>query len=204
MTDVKPPIDFWFDFSSPYGYLLSEKIDALAAQYGRKVRWHPILLGIIFKATRSAPLTLQNAAKATYSLHDFSRSARFMGIPYKHPSQFPLATQAAARTYYFLHGQDCGLARQFAHATFHALYVDDRDISSPDTVVDIAEKLGVDRTALAAALQSPELKERLKDEVDSAMTLGVFGSPYVLIDGEAFFGADRLPHIEHWLKTGGF
>ena len=59
------PIDFYFDFSSPYGYLMAEKIDALAAQYGRQVKWHPILLGIVFKATGSAPLTLQNPAKAS-------------------------------------------------------------------------------------------------------------------------------------------
>ena len=204
MTGSKAPIDFWFDFSSPYSYLLSEKIDAVAARYGRQVRWHPILLGIVFKATGSAPLTLQNPAKAGYSLVDFQRSARYMGVPYTHPSQFPLATQAAARAYYWLHGQDCALARQFAHAAFRALYVDDRDISSPDTVLDIAETLGVDRAALAAALQSPEMKERLKAEVDNALQLGVFGAPYVLIDGEAFFGADRLPQIEHWLQTGGF
>lgn len=198
------PIDFYFDFSSPYGYLLSERIDELAARHDRKVHWHPILLGIIFKATGSAPLTLQNPAKAAYSLADFERSARFMGIPYRHPSQFPLATQAAARCYYWLHGQDCGLARRFAHAVFRALYIDDRDISAPDTVLDIAAGLGVDRALLAAALQSPELKARLKDEVDQAMQVGVFGSPYVIIDGEGFFGADRLPQIEKWLATGGF
>lgn len=197
-------IDFYFDFSSPYGYLLSERIDELAARHDRKVHWHPILLGIIFKATGSAPLTLQNPAKAAYSLADFERSARFMGIPYRHPSQFPLATQAAARSYYWLHGQDCALARRFAHAVFRALYVDDRDISSPDTVLDIAAGLGVDRAQLAAALQSPELKARLKDEVDQAMQVGVFGSPYVIIDGEGFFGADRLPQIEKWLASGGF
>lgn len=198
------PIDFYFDFSSPYGYLLSERIDELAARHDRKVHWHPILLGIIFKATGSAPLTLQNPAKAAYSLADFERSARFMGIPYRHPSQFPLATQAAARSYYWLHGQDCALARRFAHAVFRALYVDDRDISSPDTVLDIAAGLGVDRAQLATALQSPELKARLKDEVDQAMQVGVFGSPYVIIDGEGFFGADRLPQIEKWLASGGF
>lgn len=198
------PIDFYFDFSSPYGYLLSERIDELAARFERKVRWHPILLGVIFKATGSAPLTLQNPAKAAYSLADFERSARFMGIPYRHPSRFPLATQAAARSYYWLHGQDCALARRFAHAAFRALYIDDRDISSPDTVLDIAAGLGVDRAQLAAALQSPELKARLKDEVEQAMQLGVFGSPYVIIDGEAFFGADRLPQIEKWLASGGF
>ncbi|HXE39266.1 MAG TPA: 2-hydroxychromene-2-carboxylate isomerase [Azonexus sp.] len=198
------PIDFYFDFSSPYGYLLSERIDELAARYERKVHWHPILLGIVFKATGSAPLTLQNPAKAAYSLADFERSARFMGIPYRHPSRFPLATQAAARSYYWLHGEDCALARRFAHAAFRALYIDDRDLSAPETVLDIAAGLGVDRAQLAAALQSPELKARLKDEVDQAMQVGVFGSPYVIIDGEGFFGADRLPQIEKWLASGGF
>jgi len=204
MTDSAPPLDFYFDFSSPYGYLMSEKIDAIAARHGRKVHWHPILLGIIFKATGSAPLTLQNPAKAAYSIHDFERSARFMGIPYRHPSRFPLATQNAARAYYWLHGQDCALARQFAHAVYRALFVDDQDISAPETVIEIAEKMGVDRSNLENALQSPEIKARLKDEVDNALKIGVFGSPYVLIDGEAFFGADRLPQIEKWLETGAF
>ncbi len=204
MPDTLPPIDFWFDFSSPYGYLMSEKIDALAAQYGRKVRWHPILLGIVFKATGSAPLTLQNPAKAEYSLRDFARSARFMGIPYRQPDKFPLATQNAARAYYWLHGQDCALARQFAHAAFRALFVENRDISAPETVLEIATNLGVDHAALEAGLQSPEIKARLKEEVDNALKIGVFGSPHVLIDGEAFFGADRLPQIERWLESGGF
>ena len=202
--DDKAPIDFWFDFSSPYAYLLSERIDDLAARFGRKVRWHPILLGIIFKANGSAPLTLQHAPKATYSMRDFDRSARFMGIPYRHPDKFPLATQNAARAYYWLHGRDCALARRFAHAVFRALFVDNRDVSEPDTVLAIAAGLGVDRDELAAAIQSPEIKERLKQEVDTALSIGVFGAPYVVIDGEPFFGADRLPQIERWLETGGF
>ena len=197
-------IDFYFDFSSPYGYLMAEKIDTLAAQYGRQVKWHPILLGIVFKATGSAPLTLQNPAKASYSLLDFARSARFMGLPYHHPSNFPLATQVAARTYYWLDGQDCGLARQFALAAYRALFVEDRDISAPETVFEIASKLGVHRSTLENALQTPEIKACLKDEVDGAIAAGVFGSPHVIIDGEPFFGADRLPQIEQWLKTGGF
>lgn len=201
---MSAPIDFYFDFSSPYGYLLSEKIDALAAKYGRQVRWHPILLGVIFKATGSAPLTLQNPAKAAYSLLDFERSARFMGIPYRQPSKFPLATQNAARAYYWLDDEDCALARRFAHAVFRALYVDDRDISAPETVLEIAANLGVDRSLLETALQSPAIKARLKDEVDQAMQAGVFGSPYVVIDDQVFFGADRLPQIEKWLESGGF
>jgi len=201
---VSDPIDFWFDFSSPYGYLMSEHIDEVATRFGRKVRWHPILLGVVFKATGSAPLTLQNPAKAAYSLLDFARSARFMGIPYRHPTRFPLATQNAARAYYWLHGEDCAMARRFAHAAFRALYVNDRDIAAPDVVLEIAAGLGVDRSRLETALQRQEIKDRLKAEVDNALAIGVFGSPHVMIDGEPFFGADRLPQIEKWLETGGF
>jgi 2-hydroxychromene-2-carboxylate isomerase len=204
MPESTSPLDFYFDFSSPYSYLLSEKIDQLAARFGRQVRWHPILLGIVFKANGSAPLTLQSPPKAAYSLHDFARSARFMGIPYRHPTQFPLATQNAARAYYWLHSQDCGLARRFAHAVFRALFVDNRDVSTPETVLEIGAKIGVDRNSLETALQSPEMKERLKQEVDAALALGVFGAPYVVVDGEPFFGADRLPQIEQWLASGGF
>jgi len=205
MTDSdKSPIDFWFDFSSPYGYLMSEKIDAVAAKYGRKVRWHPVLLGVIFQATGSRPPADGVTSKGKYMLHDFYRSARHLGISYNPPSRFPLPTQNAARAYYWLHGQDCALARQFAHAVYRGFFVNDLDISSPDTVLDIAAGLGIDREQLAIALKAPEIKARLKDECDQALAAGVFGSPHVIIDGEAFFGADRLPQIEHWLETGGF
>lgn len=203
MTDPAA-IDFWFDFSSPYGYLMSEKIDAVAAKHGRKVRWHPILLGVIFQSTGSRPPAEGDSAKARYIARDFVRSARFMDVPYQHPSRFPLPTQNAARAYYWLHGEDCALARRFAHSVYRAFFVENRDISSPEVVLEIAAETGVDRERLATALQTPEIKARLKDECDQALAAGVFGSPHVIIDGEAFFGADRLPQIEHWLATGGF
>lgn len=203
MSDAAP-IDFWFDFSSPYSYLLSEKIDDLAARYGRKVRWHPILFGVIFKATGSAPLTLQYAPKAAYSVLDFQRSARFMGVPYNQPDVFPLATQNAARAYYWLHGQDCALARRFAHAVFRGIFVENRNVSEAAPLAAVALSVCVDPEAMAAAIQDPVIKDRLKTEVDNAIAQGVFGGPYVVIDGEPFFGADRLPQIEKWLQEGRF
>lgn len=201
---MSDPIDFYFDFSSPYGYLLSEKIDELAVRHGRQVRWHPILLGVIFQSTGARPPVDGSSSKSRYMLHDFHRSARHLGVPYNPPSRFPLPTQNAARTYYWLHTQDCALARAFAHAIYRAFFFDDRDISTPETVLDVAAKLGVDREQLNAALQTPVIKARLKDACDHALAAGVFGSPHVIIDGEAFFGADRLPQIEHWLASGGF
>lgn len=197
------PIEFHFDFSSPYAYLASEKIDPLAAKYGRAVQWRPMLLGVVFQKLGTAPL-VQLPMKGEYSIRDFARSARYLGVPFSYPSKFPLPTQHAARAYYWLQEQDAGLAREFAHAVFRALFVADRDISDPGVVLEIAAGFAVDRDILAQAVNSPAVKARLKAETEAAIAKGMFGSPYIIVDGEAFWGADRLPQIEQWLATGGF
>ncbi|NVN88918.1 MAG: 2-hydroxychromene-2-carboxylate isomerase [Rhodopseudomonas sp.] len=197
------PIEFWFDFTSPYSYLIAEKIDDLGARHGRKVKWHPILLGALFKTTGTVPL-IPVPLKGEYSVRDFARSARFLNIAYRQPTKFPLATIAAARAYYWLHDRDCAMARAYAKATFRAYFLDDRDISDAAVVVDLAKAAGANGEELAAALGAQELKDRLKKECEAAIATGMFGAPYVIIDGEPFWGADRLPQIEKWLETGGF
>jgi len=89
-------IDFYFDFSSPYGYLASTRIEAIAERYGRAVNWHPILLGAIFKVSGQAPL-VSYPLKGAYALHDFERAAREHKTPYTQPDPFPVSTVAAAR-----------------------------------------------------------------------------------------------------------
>jgi 2-hydroxychromene-2-carboxylate isomerase len=147
-------IEFYFDFSSPYGYLASEKIDDLAAGYGRKVRWRPILLGVVFKQTGGAPLTTL-PLKGEYSLHDFSRSARFMGVPYTHPQAFPLATQHAARTFYWLARAGRRDGAGFRPRVFRALYRDGRNVSELDVVLELAARHGIDRARLAGSAPEP-------------------------------------------------
>jgi 2-hydroxychromene-2-carboxylate isomerase len=120
------------------------------------------------------------------------------------PETFPLATQHAARAYYWLHDQDCETARAFVHRVFRALYRDGRDISDLDVVLELAARQGADRDTLLEALTGQALKDRLKGECEAALAKGVFGSPYIIVDGEPFFGADRLPQIERWLASGGF
>ena len=200
---MSDPIDFHFDFSSPYGYLMSERIDALAARFERKVRWKPMLLGVVYKEIGSQPLPAI-PMKGPYSLHDIQRSARHMGIPLEIPDPFPVATQHAARLYYWLHGQDCPLARRFAHEVFRAYFVEEQDISRKETVLSLATGFGVDETAAASALEDDAVKQRLKDACAEAIAAGVFGSPFVVIDGEPFWGVDRLEQIERWLTEGGF
>lgn len=200
---MSEPIEFYFDFSSPYSYIASEVIDGLAGKYGRKVKWRPMLLGVVFQKT-GQPLLVNVPLKGEYSMRDFARSARYHGVPFTFPAKFPLSTVSAARAYYWLHGQDCAKARQFAHAVFRAYWVDGRDISDLAVLQDIAAASGVDGAALAAGIATPEIKERLKAETDTALAKGMCGAPYFVVDNEPFWGADRLPQIEKWLQTGGF
>lgn len=196
-------LDFYFDFSSPYGYFMAEQIDALAARHGRAVTWRPFLLGAVYKQFGGQPLP-SLPLKGPYSVHDFARSARFFGLKCTMPENFPISTQHAARAHYWLHDQDPALARQVSLALLRAYFVDGRDISQLDTVIDIAAAQGVSTDTLRGVLGSDEAKARLKLECEAAIARGVFGSPFVIIDDETFWGADRLPQIERWLETGGF
>jgi len=85
-------IEFYFDFSSPYGYLGSQRIQAIADKHQRSVDWHPILLGAIFKVSGQAPLTTF-PLKGDYAIMDFKRSAREVNLPYSHPEKFPTTQQ---------------------------------------------------------------------------------------------------------------
>jgi 2-hydroxychromene-2-carboxylate isomerase len=200
---MKEAVDFWFDFSSPYSYIASELIDDLVAKHDRKVKWRPIMLGAVYKVV-GLPFLTTVPLKGDYSKHDFDRSARFHGVPYSFPAKFPVSTLTAARGYYWLHGEDCARAREFAHAVFRAYWIDGRDIGELSVVLEIAGQLGIDGEAFSAAIATPEIKDRLKQETEAAIAHGMFGAPYFMVDGEKFWGADRLPQIDKWLATGGF
>ena len=195
------PIEFYFDFSSPYGYFAAAKIDALAAKYNRDVHWRPLLLGAVFKINGQQPLATI-PMKGSYAKHDMLRSARWFGIPFKIPSKFPINTVAPCSTFYWLQTRDAALAKQFALAIYRAYFKEDRDVSSTEITANVAAKLGVDKATVLQALEDPAVKERTKIEVDAAIERGVFGSPYIVIDGEPFWGADRLEQAERWLEKG--
>ena len=197
------PIDFYFDFSSPYGYFAGTKIDDLAAKHGRDVTWRPILLGAVFKITGGQPLPTI-PLKGSYSAHDLQRSARLFKMSFKMPTKFPIGSTAPARAFYWLNDRDPAAARKLALALFHAYFAEDRDISNPEVTGNVAAKLGVDKVELAQALNEPAVKERLRSEVAAAIERGVFGSPYFIIDGEPFWGSDRLEQVDRWLETGGW
>jgi 2-hydroxychromene-2-carboxylate isomerase len=198
------PLEFYFDFGSPYAYIGAQRIETLAQKHGRTVDWRPMLLGAVFKVAGTQPLT-EYPLKGKYSTFDFQRSAREHGIAFKMPSKFPLATIGACRGVYWLKATDPDKAVSFIKAVYAAYFVEDRDISSPDVLAEIATSLGIDAKAFRAGIEQPEVKARLREVTEDAIQQrGVFGSPFTFVDGEPFWGADRLDQIDRWLSRGGW
>lgn len=197
------PIEIFFDFTSPYSYLLSEQIEAIATKHGRSVRYKPTLLGAVFKVSGMMPLT-QVPLKGDYSRRDFERSARYAGVKFSMPDPFPVSSVNAARALLWLQSSGSAKSVPFVHTVFRAYFVHNRNISEPDVLADIATELGIDANAMAAAMQDQAVKDKLKAAVDDSVKRGVFGAPFVFIDGEPFWGNDRLPQMERWMQYGPF
>jgi 2-hydroxychromene-2-carboxylate isomerase len=197
------PIDFYFEFASPYGYLASLRIGSIAAAYERDLVWRPIMLGAALKATGTGP-NMQVPMKGPYLLRDAPRFARMLDVPFALPPVMPMNSLAASRAYWWLFDQDRDMAEALAQTVYHAHWGEGRDVSTPEQVAEIAETLGIGREDVLAAVQDPAVKARLKAETDRSLERGVFGSPFIFVDEEPFWGADRLDQVERWLRTGGW
>lgn len=202
-TTSKAPIDFYFDFSSPYSYIASEWVEAVAARHGRTVGWHAILLGATFQAAElKSPVS--HPLKREYSVADFQRSARFEGVPFATPPSFPIPTQNAARVFWWLHEQEAARATAWAHAGLRAYFTRGVLVNDGAALKRLCAEAGLDAVAAEAAWNDPAWKARLKAENDAAIAAGIFGAPAFVVDGELFWGNDRKPQIERWLASGPF
>lgn len=197
------PVEFYFDFSSPYGYFAAEKIEDIAAEAGRAVAWKPFMLGAVFQKLGSTSL-VNVPLKGDYSRRDMVRTAAFMGVPFAMPADFPAKSIAACRAFYWLKNTAPDKAVDFAKAAYRAYFVDGRHVDDPATLAGLARALDIDPDAMAAGMQDPTIKQALFAVNEEALARGVFGSPYIVVDGEAFWGSDRLDQVARWLKTGGW
>lgn len=201
---MKTPICFYFDFISPYAYFASTLIDELADRFDREVEWRPVLLGItVLKVMGLKPLP-ETPLKGDYIGLDKPRMASLLGVEFRDHGLKGVDSVAACRAYLHLKTQNPALAKSFARRMFRRLWVDSRNISSPEDVAEEAAALGVDRAGLQAAIQTPDAKQALRDAVDLAIAKGVFGTPTFILDDQPIWGVDRLWMLEHWLRHGSW
>ncbi len=197
------PIEFYFDFSSPYGYLAAQRIEEVVEEYQRAVLWKPFLLGAVFGTTGARPL-LDIPMKGDYARHDLARSARLYDIPFVLPETFPFMSVAACRATYWLNESDPEEARELIEALYDTAFGEGQSIREPAEVAAVAERLGHDPDQVLAAVQEPRIKDLLRREVEAAVAKGVFGSPYTIVDDQPFWGFDRLDDVALWLEMGGW
>jgi 2-hydroxychromene-2-carboxylate isomerase len=184
-------MELWFDLASNYSYLTLMRIDPLAEQAGVSVRWEPFLLGPVFEAFgwKSSPFVLQKE-KGAYVWKDMERQAAKYGLPWRKPARFPQNTVLPMRV--ALLGRDEGWMRPFCRAMARANFAEDRDVSRADTVLEVLGSLALPAAAILARAQSPEERPKLRAQVQRAQALGIFGAPTFLVDGEMYWGNDRL------------
>lgn len=199
------PIGFYFDFISPYGYFASLRVEELAARHGREVDWRPMLLGVaVLKVMGLKPL-LDTPLKGDYVRRDVVRYARRYNVPLRRDLNASVGNPLPpARAFCWVKRHHPRLQGAMAHALYHAFWVEAKDLSTPETVAAIDLPVGIDRDVLVEATAGEEAALLLRNSVAASIKAGVFGSPTLMVDGEPFWGVDRLDEAEAWLAEGGW
>ena len=199
------PLAFHFDFISPYGYFASRRIEALAAHHGRTVDWRPMLLGVaVLKVMGLKPL-LDTPLKGDYVRRDVLRLARREGVRLGRDLNASVGNPLPpARAFYWVKQHHPELAALMAHALFHAFWAEGRDLSTPEAVGAIRLPEGLEAAAVIAGAASDEAATLLRKAVAASIKAGIFGSPTIVVDGEPFWGNDRLADVDAWLAEGGW
>lgn len=169
----------------------------MAQRTNAQIIWRPMLLGAVFQATGNAsPAAVP--AKGPYMLKDLQRFSNIYGVPFNFNPFFPLNTMHLMRgaTAYLEEPE----FQTYLAAIFNALWSEKLNMESPEVVAEVLTKAGIDVTDFMARISETEVKERLKDTTEEAVARGVFGAPSFFVNGEMFFGQDRLSFVETALK----
>lgn len=193
-------IDFWFDFPSYYSYIAAERIDAIAARHGRSVRWRVMSLPHLFK-TLAYPLPMTQKAKWDYALRDWQRSCVRLGLTHAVPQAIPLDAKLARLVFASLAQEDAARAARFGRAAIAAYWGRGLDISHIDVLGAVAAASGLAAGEIERRATDPGARAYMVEETGAAIAAGVFGAPFFIVDGEPFWGADRLDQLDSFLES---
>ncbi len=192
------PLTFYLEFSSPYAYLAAQSIDEVADRHGRAVLWRPISIAHVWRDI-GVTADMVPRVKMLHARIDARRCAELDGVPYTVPDVFPVDAKLARLAFYRLDATNPDLARRFALAVFHRYWGEGRDIREVAHLDGLARGLRIDPAELSAALEDAGARRRMVAATEAARDQGCFGVPWIEVDGETFWGHDRLPYIDKWL-----
>lgn len=188
---MHPTIECWFEFGSNYSYLSLMRVEALALDAGVALRYQPFLLGPIFRELgwQSSPFAEQKE-KGEYVWRDMARRAAKYGVPFRRPSAFPRRALLPMRV--ALVGADQAWMGEYCRRIMLQNWAHDREIDDAAVVLEALRGLVDDPQAVLAAARTEQAREALRAQTAKARALGIFGAPTFIVDGEMFWGDDRL------------
>jgi 2-hydroxychromene-2-carboxylate isomerase len=197
-----PRLEFFFDYGSPYSYLANSRLPALAERTGAELTYRPMLLGGVFKTTgNQSPAVQPCEPKRAYGFLELQRWVAHLGVPFGGNPHFPINTLLLMRT--AVAAQRAGVFEPFHRAVYPAFWADGENLGEPEVVGRVVEKAGLDAHALLEAAGSSDVKAELRAATEEAVARGAFGAPTFFVEGEMFFGNDRLDFVERALAPRG-
>ncbi|HSI02361.1 MAG TPA: 2-hydroxychromene-2-carboxylate isomerase [Reyranella sp.] len=194
-------VDYYLSLNSPWAYLASKRFDAIASKHGAGVTIWPVDFGAVFAASGGFPLPKRSPQRQAYRMMELKRWRDHLGIKLTlEPKFFPADEAPAARAVIALreHGRMADAIR-VAHAVLSALWAEDRNTGDPATLKAIIAGCGLEADAVMMAGQALEMAAKREAYTGHAIAQGVFGAPCFIIDGEMFWGQDRLDFVDRKL-----
>ena len=189
-------VTFCFDFGSPYSYLAYNNLNSIR-EAGGEVTIMPVLLGGIFKATgNQPPATVQK--KGEYMFKDINRWSKKLDIPFKMNPYFPILTVPHMRGAVLAQREN--ILEKYMQVMFEAIWVKAMNLNDQEILTNIAEKSGIDPNQFAEEISSNEIKNKLRENTEFAISKGAFGVPTYYLDDEMFWGIDSVKFLLDDLK----
>lgn len=192
-------VEFFFDLGSPASYLAWTQVAGICDRHGAELRYRPLLLGVVFQATGNASPAMI-PAKGRYMFTDLGRFAARYGVPFAMPPGFPINTLSLMRG---LTGTQLLAPERFEtllDVLFTGLWAKQLNLGDAAVLDVTLRQAGFDPAAFQALAAEPQVKATLKQVTEEAVARGVFGAPTFFVDGQMFFGQDRLDFVEGALR----
>lgn len=194
-------IDFWFSIGSTYTYLTVSRLNELSKQEGLGFNWHPFSVRKIMMDMDNIPFTPPSKKiKSDYMWRDIERRAGFYGLNPKIPAPYPLSQFDLANKLAIL-GMNEGWGIDYVISTYKRWFEQGKEPATEPNLSEILQELKLKKDEVIAQAQSTEIENKYLENTEKAYSLGVFGSPSFIFDGEVFWGDDRLEDCIKWVKS---
>lgn len=193
-------VEFLFDVGSPYSYLAYKQLPKIAAAQGAQILWTPVLLGGIFQATGNhSPAEVP--AKGLHSNIDLQRWAQHFGVTIEMNPNFPINTLQLMRGAVGMQMRSEAEFHTYLDAVFNAMFGKPKNMGQPDVVASVLTDAGFDPALFLTLVNDPAVKDALKKNTTEAVQRGVFGAPTFFVNGDMYWGQDRLHFVEAALSS---